>query len=46
MPETSPAIPKIDTRQRIELTEGVEIWLPIAGPTVRAMAYLIDFFIF
>ncbi|MDB4491398.1 RDD family protein [bacterium] len=45
MPETSPAIPKIDTRQRIELTEGVEIWLPIAGPTVRAMAYLIDFLI-
>lgn len=45
MSETSPAIPKIDTRQRIELTEGVEIWLPIAGPTVRAMAYLIDFLI-
>ncbi len=45
MPETSPALPKIDTRHRIELTEGVEIWLPIAGPAVRAMAYLIDLLI-
>lgn len=44
MPD-SPNAPKIDTRQRIELTEGVEIWLPIAGPAVRALAYMIDFLI-
>lgn len=33
---------KLDTLQRIELTEGVEIQLRLAGPTVRGMAWLLD----
>ena len=45
MPEMTTELQKIDTRQRIELTEGVEIWLPIAGPAPRAIAYLIDLLI-
>ncbi len=33
---------KLDTRHRIELTEGVEIWLPIAGPFARGLAFMVD----
>lgn len=36
---------KLDTLQLVELAEGVEIRLRIAGPMVRAGAYLIDFII-
>ncbi len=36
---------KIDTLQTVELAEGVEIRLRIAGPMVRGGAYLIDFMI-
>lgn len=39
------AAEKIDTLQTVELAEGVEIRLRIAGPMVRAGAYLIDFLI-
>jgi uncharacterized RDD family membrane protein YckC len=38
-------IAKLDTLQSVELAEGVEIRLRIAGPMPRAGAYLIDFFI-
>ena len=38
MPETT----KLDTLQSVELTEGVEIRLRMAGPVLRASAYLID----
>lgn len=34
---------KLDTLQRIELAEGVEIQLRLAGPTVRGLAWLLDF---
>jgi uncharacterized RDD family membrane protein YckC len=34
---------KLDTLQAVELAEGVEIRLRIAGPMVRAGAFLIDF---
>lgn len=34
---------KIDTLQTVELAEGVEIRLRMAGPMLRASAYLIDF---
>lgn len=37
------AVEKLDTLQTVELAEGVEIRLRIAGPIVRAGAYLIDF---
>lgn len=37
-----PASKPLDTMQRIELAEGVEVELHPAGPMVRAMAYLID----
>lgn len=37
------AVEKLDTLQTVELAEGVEIRLRIAGPMVRAGAYLIDF---
>lgn len=37
-----PASPPIDTLQRIELAEGVEVELHPAGPLVRSLAYLID----
>lgn len=37
-----PAAPPIDTLQRIELAEGVEVELHPAGPLVRSLAYLID----
>lgn len=36
---------KLDTLQTVELAEGVEIRLRIAGPVVRAGAYLLDFLI-
>jgi uncharacterized RDD family membrane protein YckC len=36
---------KLDTLQSVELAEGVEIRLRIAGPMPRAGAYLVDFFI-
>jgi uncharacterized RDD family membrane protein YckC len=39
---SQPASPPLDTMQRIELAEGVEVELHPAGPMVRAMAYLID----
>lgn len=32
----------LDTLQVVELAEGVEIQLPIAGPLVRAQAFLLD----
>ncbi|HWB04808.1 MAG TPA: RDD family protein [Verrucomicrobiales bacterium] len=38
-----PPQPPLDTMQRIELAEGVEVELHPAGPMVRALAYLIDF---
>ena len=34
--------PRLDTLQSIELAEGVEIQLRMAGPYVRALAYLLD----
>ena len=37
--------PKLDTLQSIELAEGVEIHLRIAGPYVRVLAYLLDLLI-
>lgn len=36
------AVEKLDTLQTVELAEGVEIRLRIAGPLVRAGAYLLD----
>jgi uncharacterized RDD family membrane protein YckC len=36
---------KLDTLQSVELAEGVEIRLRIAGPMPRAGAYLVDFLI-
>ena len=36
------AIQPLDTMQRIELAEGVEVELHPAGPMVRAVAYMID----
>jgi len=38
-------VEKLDTLQTVELAEGVEIRLRIAGPLVRAGAYLVDFVI-
>lgn len=38
-------ITKLDTLQSVELAEGVEIRLRMAGPMLRAGAYLIDFLI-
>ncbi|MBC8126279.1 MAG: RDD family protein [Gloeobacteraceae cyanobacterium ES-bin-144] len=40
-----PEIEKLDTLQTVELAEGVEIRLRMAGPMLRAGAYLIDFLI-
>lgn len=37
--------PRLDTLQSNELAEGVEIHLRVAGPYVRVLAYLLDFFI-
>lgn len=34
---------RLDTLQTVELAEGVEIRLRIAGPVLRGVAYLIDF---
>jgi uncharacterized RDD family membrane protein YckC len=39
------AIEKLDTLQAVELAEGIEIRLRMAGPMLRAGAYLIDFLI-
>lgn len=39
---SQPASQPLDTMQRIELAEGVEVELHPAGPMVRAVAYLID----
>jgi uncharacterized RDD family membrane protein YckC len=39
------AIEKLDTLQSVELAEGVEIRLRMAGPMLRASAYLIDLLI-
>src|SRR5688572_10209671 len=39
---SQPAVQPLDTMQRIELAEGVEVELHPAGPMVRALAYLID----
>lgn len=36
---------KLDTLQSVELADGVEIRLRMAGPMLRASAYLIDFLI-
>ena len=36
---------KLDTLQAVELAEGIEIRLRMAGPMLRAGAYLIDFLI-
>jgi uncharacterized RDD family membrane protein YckC len=36
---------KLDTLQAVELAEGVEIRLRVAGPLTRAGAYLVDFLI-
>lgn len=36
---------KLDTLQAVELADGVEIRLRVAGPMLRAGAYLIDFLI-
>lgn len=36
---------KLDTLQVIEIAEGAEIQLRVAGPAVRALAWLIDFLI-
>ena len=44
MPNRS-EIKKIDTLQSVELGDGVEILLRVAGPFVRAMALLIDYLI-
>lgn len=40
---TGGAASRLDTLQSIELAEGVEIQLRIAGPYVRVLAYLLDF---
>lgn len=37
--------PRLDTLQSIELAEGVEIHLRMAGPYVRVLAYLLDLLI-
>ena len=36
---------KLDTLQAVELAEGIEIRLRMAGPMLRASAYLIDFMV-
>ncbi|MEY3894955.1 MAG: hypothetical protein RLZZ214_474, partial [Verrucomicrobiota bacterium] len=36
---------KLDTLQAVELAEGIEIRLRMAGPTLRAGAYAIDLLI-
>ena len=39
------AVARADTLQTVELADGVEIQLRVAGPAVRSMAYLIDLLI-
>lgn len=36
------AVARADTLQSVELADGVEIHLRVAGPAVRSMAYMID----
>jgi len=45
VPRMEVAAEKLDTLQSVELAEGVEIRLRIAGPMLRAAAYLIDLLI-
>jgi uncharacterized RDD family membrane protein YckC len=40
------AIPTVDTLQPVELADGVEIHLRVAGPAARSSAWLIDTLIF
>lgn len=40
------ASPPIDTLQAVELADGVEIQLRVAGPAARSVAWLIDLLIF
>ena len=40
--DNGPSKPRLDTLQRIELAEGVEIRLRTAGPYVRVLAYMLD----
>jgi uncharacterized RDD family membrane protein YckC len=35
----------LDTYHRVEVPEGIEIRLPLAGPVVRSVAFIIDFLI-
>jgi uncharacterized RDD family membrane protein YckC len=44
MPAASSTL--IDTLQPVELADGVEIQLRVAGPAVRSIAWLVDFLIF
>ncbi|OYW75358.1 MAG: hypothetical protein B7Z37_13700 [Verrucomicrobia bacterium 12-59-8] len=39
------AVARADTLQTVELADGVEIQLRVAGPAVRSMAYMIDLLI-
>jgi len=41
----TPQTEKLDTLQSVELADGVEIRLRMAGPMLRASAYVIDFLI-
>ena len=43
--DNGPSKPRLDTLQRIELAEGVEIRLRTAGPYVRVLAYMLDLLI-
>ncbi|MEN3942044.1 RDD family protein [Prosthecobacter sp. SYSU 5D2] len=40
------ALPPADTLQPVELADGVEIHLKVAGPAVRSVAWLVDLMIF
>jgi uncharacterized RDD family membrane protein YckC len=42
----APHLIPIDTLQSVELADGVEIHLRVAGPAVRSLAWLVDFLIF
>ena len=41
-----PPIPPADTLQPVELADGVEIHLRVAGPAVRSLAWMIDLLIY
>ncbi len=45
MPAAS-AVTTMDTLQPVELADGVEIHLRVAGPAVRSVAWLVDFLLF